>query len=449
MIPTTGTRRLLRDSNPGVSSTGEDSDGAEESGSDDSYEDLESDSFENDQMDKKMEEQELQKTVEVTKKAHGPPLRVIIDGEIYSRRKIAGNREYFYCIRQAKGCRAGFVRNSDTGCYVRNKHPHTHERDSEQVAHENEAEISFRLFIQDHINMDSREIYSLILKDDFGAQHQYEFFPDIKSIDIKRIQNTKYLLGGPQARNVLQSLLHPSLAELNGVGFLAMQTVRPPILLFATRAQLAILCSAGTCMVKRLNITGSLIRFVYCVYAVNPDQVVPVAWILSSDRDSFLWSQFRSFLSCCKESAHARKLWVVPCGKSYLNVVANLASQTAGRAAGIQLSYTRKVEKIIQNIRDNEMHEALKQLFLDMRTEKIHMIQWKVNEAEIAFDSVEAKQAIRYWRTIYQNQTFMYHRDATLNNPHVDRVYAEVKQTPAKIFGTDTEVISFIHNLAQ
>ena len=418
----------------------------------DQYDDLESTSDDCSDDNEKMKEPELRETAADARKTPSPPIRVIFDDELYCRRKTVGNHEYYYCVRHSKGCRAGFVRNCDTGCCKRNKHPHTHEGDVEQqVSHENEAEISFRLFIQEHIHMDSRDIYSLILKDDFEAQHNYEFFPTIQSIDIKRIQNTKALLGGSLAANVLQSLLHPSLAELNGARFLAMQSVRPPILLFATKEQLDRLCRAGTCMVKRLRISGKVIQFVYCVYAVSTTQVVPTAWILSSERNNFLWSQFKLFLSSCKEGAQgiARKFWLVPCGRSYVHVAANLVSQTTRDAAGIRLSYVRKVEKIIARVLDPEVHDALKELFLSMRTEKIHMIHSKASEAERDCQSIEAKQAIHYWRTIYENQFFMYHHDATLENAHVDRVYADVKQTPERSFDTDAELISFIHTLAE
>ena len=65
---------------------------------------------------------------------------------------------------------------------------HTHEPDVDPPDQAgNLAEVSLRMFVTDHFEMDSRDIYSLILKGE--VQNKYEHFPDAASITIKRIQN--------------------------------------------------------------------------------------------------------------------------------------------------------------------------------------------------------------------------------------------------------------------
>ena len=88
------------------------------------------------------------------------------------------------------------------------------------------------MFVEKHRFEESWNIYTLLLDEIAKAPEKY---PPQKDISIKAIQNLKGLLAGEDARNLLNPTLPFVLREVDGVNFLAFESVRPVLLMFATK----------------------------------------------------------------------------------------------------------------------------------------------------------------------------------------------------------------------
>ena len=387
--------------------------------------------------------------VEPIVKVRRPPVPMFVDGETYRFRKRVGSREYFYCA--VRGCGAGCVVNRDTGFVKRNKAQHTHkeEMQTEQLS-QNLAEISLRLFVREHWDRDSRSIYSLLLADDFHDKYHYEHFPDIASIDLKRIQNIKTLLAGQVSRDVLHSSLPPDMAEIDGRQFLTFQCVQPVCLIFATNAMLESFARIRQCLLKRLNLCGNVIKFVYCIYAVVGQHVTPAAWILLDQKSSYPWSHLKMRLRECNNNGLGvvARAWCVPCTSSYLEILTNVL-ESEDSVMGIFPSYLNKIQKILSCIKDKETHDSLEELFISVTKDRAAAIPAMMERASSQYPSSDARQAIASWCAKFSNQRFLCHSTNLCEAEPVKQIYNNVKRTPKRMFDTDRELIYHIHDLCK
>lgn len=406
----------------------------------------------NDQIDTASEDSQGEEDAEVeaTARVRRPPVPIIVAGETYKFRKRVKRREYFYCA--VRGCGAGCVVDMDTGFVKRNKVQHTHkeETETEQLSH-NLAEISLRLFVREHWDMDSRSIYSLLLDDHFHEKHPYEHFPDLASIDLKRIQNIKTLLAGAVSRDVLDSSLPPEMSEIDGRQFLVFQCVKPVCLIFATNAMLESFASVRLCMLKRLNVCGNVIKFVYCLYAVVGQHATPVAWILFDQKSSHPWNhlklKLREFNN--KGLGVVARTWCVPCTSSYLEILKNVL-ESEDLVMGIFPSYLRKISGILSRIDDDEeTRHSLEELFIKVTKDRAAAIPAMIQRARSQYTSSNAQQAIAMWCDKFSNQQFLCHSTNLCEYEPVKEMYNNVKLAPKRSFGTDRDLIYHIHDLCK
>ena len=381
-----------------------------------------------------------------TRKPYNPPARVIHGGYTFTRRKSCGGREYWYCV--VKGCKAGYILNLQTRRAKSNEIPHTHEPDVDPPDQAgNLAEVSLRMFVTDHFEMDSRDIYSLILKGE--VQNKYEHFPDAASITIKRIQNIKGFISGSSGRSVIRSSLPASMAELDGHRFLQFQSVQPVNLIFATSQGMKRICDSRRCMLKRLRLQGNVIHYVYCVYAISDDNVIPAAWILFERRDSMPWMHFRTLLdeqNSDKTMGLLPRLLIVPCAASYRAMLEHIL-RPSDEAMGIACTYSNKVKKITRQVADEITREKLGEVLLniaDVQTETIETILGKVGEQS---QSQEAKRAVAAWKDLFGNYTFLYHSVNMCWSEQIRAAYIAEKSKPMTTYETDAELIMHIHDL--
>ena len=139
------------------------------------------------------------------------------DGCIYGRRKVVQNRgqtrHYMYCT--AKKCKAGFVcvMTKDGILPKWNGKEHNHPIHKQvNPLDTNREQVALRQFVRDHSHLESRQIYSLILKRDPNSGP----FPPLDSITVKSIDNLKGQIAGSEARYTLSSLVPGRLQKVNG-----------------------------------------------------------------------------------------------------------------------------------------------------------------------------------------------------------------------------------------
>ena len=203
--------------------------------------------------------------------------RVEMNGFVYSSRASSKTGiQYFYCTYSHPMCRAGFRYNPKTHVSIPNskKHHHQPQHALRKDLQKNLQLYTLRLFVENHYYEESRRIYTMILDE---IEKNPEKCPPAKDISIKAIQNLKVLLAGEDGRHLLDPALPPALREVNGVEFLVFQSVRPILLMFATKSSLQKIASAQMLFLQRLHVTGSSLQYVYCVYAVSQfDTAIPL-----------------------------------------------------------------------------------------------------------------------------------------------------------------------------
>ena len=305
------------------------------------------------------------------------------------------------------------------------------------------------MFVMDHFEMDSHDIYSLILKGEAQRQNKYEHFPDVASITMKRIQNIKGFISGSSGQSVIRSSLPPSMAELDGHRFLQFQSVQPVILIFATSPGIKKISDSRRCMLKRLNLQGNVIQYVYCLYAISDDNVIPAAWILFQKRDSLPWLHFKALLdeqNVDKTMGILPRLLIVPCAASYRAMLEQILGPS-DEAMGIALTYSNKVKKITRQVTDEVTREKLEEVLrdiADVQTETIDTILGKLGEEH---QSQEAKRAVAAWKDLFGNYTFLYHSVNMCWSEQIRAAYVAEKSKPMSKFDTDAELIRHIHDL--
>ena len=157
---------------------------------------------------------------------------VEIDGFIYKRRACSKRGfQYFYCVHSHLKRNAGFRYDPKTHVCIPNSSRHHHPPGPAPRSElkKNLQLVALRMFVEKHRFEESWNIYTLLLDEIAKAPEKY---PPQKDISIKAIQNLKGLLAGEDARNLLNPTLPFVLREVDGVNFLAFESVRPVLLMF-------------------------------------------------------------------------------------------------------------------------------------------------------------------------------------------------------------------------
>ena len=388
---------------------------------------------------------------EKTRNSFRPPARVNVDGNVFRLRKKCSGRQYWYCV--VSMCPAGLVFDEDTRVWKVNGKSHSHSVDIVNTSQmrRNQEEIALRLFVHEHFGMDSHEIYSLLLRNEFRNEPRYQHLPPLDTIDMKRIQNIKSLLIGTTGRDVLRSMLPPAIAELEGKQFLRFQSVEPIMLIFATGDALKMVDNTRLLMLKGLNLRGNAIQFVYSVYTVEEQSVRPAVWILSSERHSLPWVHLKAMLDerlRQKPLGIPPKTWIAPCTGRYMAILKQLL-HADDAAFGIEVSYTNKVRKITSQIKDLETRGELIELFLNLRTAEAATVERVLETARQKHQSNDATEALSAWESRFRNQLFMIHSANMCCDEMVSFVYQTEKNRPIKKFETDMDLLHQIHDLGQ
>ena len=388
---------------------------------------------------------------EKTRNSFRPPARVNVDGNVFRLRKKWNGKQYWYCVESK--CPAGLVFDENTRVWKVNGKPHSHSVDIVNTSQmqRNQEEIALRLFVHEHFGMDSHEIYSLLLRKEFRNEPRYQHLPPLNTIDMKRIQNIKTLLIGTTGRDVLRSMLPPAIAELDGKQFLRFQSVEPIMLIFATGDALDTVDNTRLLMLKRLNLRGKAIQFVYSVYTVGEQCVRPAVWILSSERPSLVWIHLKAMLDGRlqkKSMGMLPKTWIAPCTGNYMAILKRLLHPDDA-VIGIEASYINKVRKITSQIHGLETRGELTELFLDLRTAESATLERVLETARQKHQSNDATEAFTAWESRFKNQSFMIHSVNMCCNEMVSFVYQTEKNRPMKNFETDMDLVRQIHDLGQ
>ena len=367
------------------------------------------------------------------------PLRVWCGEHLFARRKIVQTKHYFCCT--VKGCKAGFVYNSETGISKTNGKEHNHDTGMvDNIVQKNAEEIAFREFVRDHIHLDSRSIYSLILRRNPEEGH----FPPLESITVKRIDNVKGQITGTPARQILNSLLPPSLAQIDGQSFLALQTVKPLALVFATGDSLGRLRGASESVLLKVRAKGQDLTDVFCVYAKEGDRIVPTVWLLfNSDADFLPWVHLKWLLSHKASGDSLSRMWNVPGAPKYIECLSHAMRQNDFIRA-IGASYDWHIAKQVDKL-DESHKEAMLSMSREMMVSPIHGVREKLHQLEQTWQGVEDVQMfLQWWKRRFEQHVLFYHASNLCREPSVEACYLSNKQTTPLECTTDEELIAFV-----
>ena len=365
-------------------------------------------------------------------------VRVRCDGCLFARRKVCETRQYFYCTM--KGCKAGFVFDTISGLSKRNKNEHNHPLGTQDnIAETNAEEIAFRQFVRENIHLDSSAIYSMILRRD----PQEGPFPSLESINVKRIDNVKGQIGGTPAKQILNSLLPAPMTEIDGENFLALQTVKPHVIMFATKASLEKLCMASQCVVLKVKVKGQNLTNGFCVYALERGRILPTVWMLFDDGSGSLpWCHLKWLLSHAASGSSLSRLWVIPAAPKYLEWLSHtVRANDHIRALGA--SYVLQVEKRAQDLDEGHREEILSAFRL-IANVPMHAVHTQIRHIEETWQTRDVQAFLAWWRSRFEMRALLYHSSLVCSDPSVEACYQSNK-TRELIHTTDEELIAFVH----
>ena len=370
------------------------------------------------------------------------------DGCLYGRRKVVENGDktchYMYCT--VKGCKAGFILTV-MGKSVLSKwngKPHTHPvTPSVDIVEKNRQQLEFRGFVREHIHLESRQILTLMLKED--TDHRP--FPSLGSINVKLIDNIKGQITGTDARYALRSLVPGELQNIDGVNFLAVQAVKPLVLIFGTENSLSRLRMSGQAKIIKLRLKWNLINNVFCVYAVENGRPVPAVWVLFDDETSSIpWAILKWKISQkdrVEAESHSR-VWLVPVSPKYMGILRHLMNVN-DHIKGISASYNRYIRKRAETIHDENLRNEVVTFFeREIPHCALCSVLEKLSDAREQWQSEDVRQYIAWWKTLFEDQTFLYHVTIRCDEPSVSDCWLSNKCTPLKCT-TDCDIIATIH----
>ena len=374
---------------------------------------------------------------------HNIPMRLTIDNHVYVRRNCKNNRMYFYCA--TRGCKASLVVDPITNTYRKIVVVHNHSEGlAERIRRDNMTEIALRQFVREHQTLESHRIYALLLDEHHRDPSK---FPHIENITAKRIENIKGQLAGEIARNALETLLPEHLSEVNGTPFLALQTVHPVVLIFATTSSLAHTRSSPAILLMKLRLEGVLLTNVYCLYAPDRGHWRPTVWVLFKEATSLPWTQLRWLLETgTKEPGefqpYSRK-WVIPGTAKYFNVLRNL-TRDKDTFSGIAASYQRQITKITAGITERSEQEALQNFF-----ERLSFCNVSTMEPQLAHlertCNAEVCRAIFAWRSRFADHKSLYYITSRCGDEQISSIYIANKQRERQVCPSDQALIESIH----
>lgn len=362
--------------------------------------------------------------------------RVEVGGFIYSRRKIYGDKDYYYCVQS--NCPAGFCFSSRTRLCVPNGKSHNHQP-MDLLANQlkgNLQEINLRKFVEANYHTASRHIYSMLLKEQ--EQHPDEY-PRVLSVKI--IQNVKGQIAGEQGRHLLDPTLPPDLEEIDGMTFLQHQAVRPVTLVFATAESLASIRRAQMIFLLRLCVKSSLLNHVYCVYAVDSGQMMPCIWFAFQRMGSLTWTSLRDITV----SNHADPIrWVIPWSEDGHDIVDWLLRK-CDRLVGVNGAYERKIDDLVARVTDKELRKSLADELKGLSALPITDIVPAVSRLKQQATDKNVVNVMSEWERLFARNTMWYHKSNCCDHAAVITEYKKQQESPIQDFTNDIDVIRTIH----
>ena len=349
-----------------------------------------------------------------------------------------------YCT--AKKCKAGFVcvMTKDGILPKWNGKEHNHPIHKQvNPLDTNREQVALRQFVRDHSHLESRQIYSLILKRDPNSGP----FPPLDSITVKSIDNLKGQIAGSEARYTLSSLVPGRLQKVNGAKFIAVQTLEPLVLILATDSSLKILRESSEAALLRLKMKGNIVKWVYCVYAVVSGRSIPTAWILFNAKTSTLpWVLLKWVIGekVTGEVHSWSRVWNIPGSPKYLGFLEH-ATRANDHIRAISGSYEWQINKHAQSIVNEKSRRKIIEFFeTEMSRAALHETPLKLAEAEDRWQSDDEREFVIWWRSRFEKQTFLYSASNRCEESAVvDRWLLNKRMQP--IFTTDGDLIATIH----
>ena len=368
---------------------------------------------------------------------------VEIDGFTYVRRACSGQGfQYFYCTHSHPKCKAGFRYDPKSRVCIPNSKKHHHPPGPvlQSQLKKNLQLVAFRMFVEKHCFEESRHIYTLLLGEIEKTPAKY---PPLKDVSIKAIQNLKGQLAGENARNLLDPTLPLVLREIDGVNFLAYQSVRPILLMFATETSMQELSKAQMLFLQKIHIRGPVLKHVFCVYSVTFDSVIPCLWLAFETNDDHTWSTLQYII---RKRHKDPATWILPLKLACSKEFSDSLLRHCDRAMGIKDVYWNKVHKIVARIHDEALRKSFADELIGLATTEIHEISGIVTrlKQQARSTGAEAVSVMSMWDTKFSRTTLLWHNSNCCHNEAVSTEYVSQKQRPYQLFPDDQGVIRFI-----
>ena len=368
------------------------------------------------------------------------PVRMLIDGCLFVRRKTTSTREYWYCNNDK--CKAGYIYTINDKSWRSNNKPHNHPQgDVDRFRKENREDFLLRKFVFENRSLDARDIYAKLLE-----QHErgVEDFQNIGKVDLKQIQNIKEQLAGQISRKALESVLPRELSMVDNKQFLVFQAVQPVILIFATEESRERLCAANTCVILKLPVDGPTLKNVYCVYTLSGGAVIPAMWVMFDERGTEMaWIQVKLLLEDTNgQGRPLNRMWIAPFSQKYIQIMRQIIRQNDA-IRGIDASVTRKIAKICNKIEDEATQSKVRHFFVSVAAGPFQAMSHNVECAMRSWTEPAAQQALAQWNDCFGSYLFMYHCSARCYDIAVKEIYESRKANKAN-HPTDEEVIKAV-----
>ena len=365
------------------------------------------------------------------------PVRTLIDGHLFVRRKTTSTREYWYCVSDK--CKAGYIYTIREKRWRPNNKPHNHPQgDIDRFRKENWQDFLLRKFVFENRTLDARDIYAMLLE-----QHErgVEDFGNIGKVDLKMIQNIKEQLAGQEARKTLESVLPRELSTVDDRQFLVFQAVQPVILIFATEESRARICQANTCVIVKLPITGPTLKNVYSIYTMSGGAVIPAMWVMFDERGTEMaWIQVKLLLEDKDgQGCSLTRMWIVPFSRKYLQILRRIIRQNDS-IRGIDASFARKIAKICNKIEGEVMQSKIRHFFVSLATGPFQAMTPTLTRARSCWTEPAAQRALAEWNGYFSSYLFMYHCNARCYDLGVKDLYERSKGNKANL-PSDEEVV--------
>lgn len=166
------------------------------------------------------------------------------------------------------------------------------------------------------------------------------------------------------------------LREVDGVDFLAFQSVRPVLLMFAMKTSLERIPNAQMLFLQRIRIKGPTLKHVFCVYSVAFDSVIPCLWLAFEKNEGGYPCTTLQYKT--RQYHKDPATWILPL--KFASSFGDALLRSCDGAMAVKCVYWNKVHQIVARISDEKLRKSLANQLIGLATTEISEIKSAVKK---------------------------------------------------------------------